>query len=152
MVESIKLLDVLEANIDEIAGQWAADVKKNKRTPHYQDIADEKLVLQAIKFYSQLRNMLVAPNRYDKAQEFFMHYARTCYESGIPLHEAIYALNMMRRHMWLYAEFQAIFINAIEHNQAIDSVMRIMLLIDYAVHEITRYYQDRIRLETKQKM
>ncbi len=149
MVESIKLLDVLEANIDEIAGQWAADVKKNKRTVHYKDIADEKLVLQAIKFYSQLRNMLTVSNRYDKAQEFFMHYARTCYENGIPLHESIYALNMMRRHMWLYAEFQAIFINAIEHHQAIDSVMRIMLLIDHAVYEITQYYQDRIRLETK---
>ena len=149
MVESIKLLDVLEANIDEIAGQWAADVKKNKRTPHYQDIPTERLVLQAIKFYSQLRNMLIAPNRYEKAQEFFMHYARTCYESGVPLHESIYALNMMRRHMWLYAEFQAIFINAIEHQQAIDSVMRIMLLIDYAVYEITQYYQDRIRLEQR---
>jgi hypothetical protein len=149
MVESIKLLDVLEANIDEIAGQWAADVKKNKRTPHYQDIPTERLVLQAIKFYSQLRNMLIAPNRYEKAQEFFMHYARTCYESGVPLHESIYALNVMRRHMWLYAEFQAIFINAIEHHQAIDSVMRIMLLIDYAVYEITQYYQDRIRLEQR---
>lgn len=149
MVDSIKLLDVLEANIDEIAGHWAADVKKNKRTVHYKDIADEKLVLQAIKFYSQLRNMLAVPNRYDKTQEFFMHYARTCYENGIPLHESIYALNMMRRHMWLYAEFQAIFINAIEHHQAIDSVMRIMLLIDHAVYEITQYYQDRIRLEAK---
>jgi hypothetical protein len=148
MVESIKLLDVLEANIDEIAEQWAVDVKKNKRTEHYRDIPDDKLVLQAIKFYSQLRNMLVAPNRYEKAQEFFMHYSRTCYESGIPLQECIYALNMMRRHMWLYADFQAIFINALEHNQAIDSVMRIMLMMDYAVYEITQYYQDRIRLES----
>ena len=149
MVESIKLLDVLEANIDEIASRWAADVKKNKRTVHYRDISDDKLSLQAIKFYSQLRNLLTAANRYEKAQEFFMHYARQCYESGIPLHEAIYALNMMRRQMWLYAEFQAIFINALEHNQAIDSVMRIMLMIDYAIYEITQYYQDRIRLESK---
>jgi hypothetical protein len=147
MVESIKLLDVLEANLDEIAAHWAADVKKNKRTVHYRDIPDEKLVLQAVKFYSQLRNLLIAPNRLEKAQEFFMHYARICYENGIPLHEAIYALNMMRRHMWLYAEFQAIFINALEHNQAIDSVMRIMLLVDHAVYEITEYYQDRLRLE-----
>lgn len=151
MVESIKLLDVLEANLDEIAAHWTADVKKNKRTMHYRDVPDEKLSLQAIKFYSQLRNMLTAPNRYEKAQEFFMHYSRTCYENSIPLHEAIYALNMMRRHMWLYAEFQAIFINALEHNQAIDSVMRIMLMIDYAVYEITQYYQDRIRLESKKK-
>ncbi len=148
MVESIKLLDVLEANIDEIAERWAADVKKNKRTVHCHDLPTERLVLQAIKFYSQLRNMLVDPHRLEKAQEFFMHYSRIFYENGVPLHEAIYALNMMRRHMWLYAEFQAIFINALEHNQAIDSIMRIMLLIDHAVYEITQYYQDRIRLET----
>ncbi|MFO7569511.1 MAG: hypothetical protein R6W75_06905 [Smithellaceae bacterium] len=148
MVESIKLLDVLEDNIDEIAQHWAADVKKNKRTMSCWNIPEDKLVLQAVKFYSQLRNMLVTPNRFERAQEFFMHYSRTCYESGIPLQEAIYSLNLMRRHMWLYADFQAIFINAIEHNQAIDSVMRIMLMIDYAVYEITQYYQDRIRLET----
>jgi len=30
MVESIKLLDVLEANIDEIAANWTADVKKKQ--------------------------------------------------------------------------------------------------------------------------
>lgn len=108
MTDSIKLLDVLEANIEEIAGHWAVDVRKNKRTVHYRDIPNEKLVVQAVKFYGQLRNMLIAPNRYEKTQEFFMHYARVCYENGIPLHEAVYALNMMRRHMWLYAEFQAI--------------------------------------------
>ena len=149
MVESIKLLDVLEGNIDEIAKHWAADVKKNKRTMHCWNIPDDKLVLLAVKFYSQLRNMLIAPNHYEKAQEFFMQYSKTCYESGIPLQETIYALNLMRRHMWLYADFQAIFINALEHNQAIDSVMRIMLLIDYAVYEITQYYQDRIKLEAR---
>ena len=60
-------------------------------------------------------------------------------------------MNMMRRHMWLYADFQAIFINAIEHQQAIDSVMRIMLMMDYAIYEIIQYYQDRLRLETKKK-
>lgn len=146
-MDSIKLLDVLEENIEEVARHWIAAVKKNKRTVSYQDIPDDQLIVQAVKFYSQLRNMLVAPNRNEKVQEFFMHYARTCYESGIPVHESIYALNLMRRHMWLYADFQAIFINALEHNQAIDSIMRIMLLIDYAVYEITQYYQDRLQLE-----
>lgn len=59
---------------------------------------------------------------------------------GIPLHESIYALVLMRRQMWLFADFQAIFINAIEHSQAIDSIMRIMLMMDYAIYEISEYY------------
>lgn len=145
MVDSIKLLDVLEANVDEIADHWALDVKKNKRTVHYHDIPKEKLVPQAIKFYSQLRHLLVDPNRFETAHVFFQKYAEICYGDGIPLHESVYALNMMRRHMWLYAEFQTIFVDALEHNQAIDSVMRIMLMMDYAIFEITQFYQERLR-------
>jgi hypothetical protein len=57
----------------------------------------------------------------------------------------------MRRHMWLYADFQAIFIDALEHHQAIDSIMRIMLMMDYAVYEITEYYLDNMPKESKKK-
>ena len=32
----------------------------------------------------------------------------------IPLEEAIYALIMMRRHLWLYADFQALFLTALD--------------------------------------
>ncbi|MBN1473308.1 MAG: RsbRD N-terminal domain-containing protein, partial [Syntrophaceae bacterium] len=85
-MDSIKLLDVLEENIEAISKNWIAEVKKNKRTLSYHDIPDDKLILQVVKFYSQLRNMLVSPNRNERVQEFFMHYARTCYESGIPVH------------------------------------------------------------------
>ena len=129
----------------EIAGNWAACVKKDKRTVHYHDIPKEKLLPQAIKFYSQLRTLLVEPNRFEKAHDFFQQYAETCYNHDIPLHESIYALNVMRRHMWLHAEFQTMFINALAHNQAIDSLMRIMLLMDYAIFDITQYYQERLR-------
>ena len=31
----------------------------------------------------------------------------TCYNTHIPLPQAIYALILMRRHMWLFAEYQA---------------------------------------------
>jgi hypothetical protein len=145
MAEAIKLLDVVEADVVEIAGNWAVSVKKDKRTVHYHDIPKEKLLSQAIKFYSQLRSLLVEPNRFEKAHEFFHQYAETCYKNGIPLHESVYALNVMRRHMWLHAEFQNIFINALAHNQAIDSLMRIMLMMDYAMFDITKFYQDRLQ-------
>ena len=145
LMESIKLLDVVEANVVEIAGNWAACVKKDKWTVHYHDIPKEKLMPQAIKFYNQLRSLLVEPDRFEKAHEFFQQYAETCYNNNIPLHESVYALNVMRRHMWLHAEFQTIFINALAHHQAVDSLIRIMLMMDYAMVDITQYYQDRMQ-------
>ena len=73
-------------------------------------------------------------------KNIFKNTLKKCHELGLPLQEAIYGLILMRRHMWLYADFQAIFIDALEHNQAIDGIMRVMLMMDYAVYEITQYY------------
>jgi hypothetical protein len=143
MVDSIKLLDVAEQNAEEIAEHWAIEVQKNKRTTHYQNIKKEKLKVYAVDFYRNLRSLLVPDNRIENTQKYFQKYAKKCHELGLPLQEAIYGLTMMRRHMWLYADFQAIFIDALEHNQAIDGIMRIMLMMDYAVYEITQYYLDK---------
>jgi len=140
MVDSIKLLDITEQNAEEIAEHWARDVQKNKRTTRYQNLKKEKLVVYAVDFYRNLRNLLVPENRLEFTREYFQKYAKKCHEMGLPLQESIYALVLMRRHMWLYADFQAIFMDALEHNQAIDSIMRIMLMMDYAVYEITQYY------------
>ena len=151
MTDSIKLLDVAEQNAEEIAESWAREVQKNKRTTHYQSLKKEKLILYAVDFYRNLRNLLISSNRIEITQVYFQKYAKNCHKNGIPLHEAIYALVLMRRHMWLYADFQAIFIDALEHNQAIDSIMRIMLMLDYAVYEITQYYFDNMPKESKKK-
>ena len=151
MIDSIKLLDVTEENAEEIAEHWAMDVQKNKRTTHYQNLKKEKLIVYAVDFYRNLRKLLVSDNRFEITQKYFQKYAKKCHENGLPLHESIYGLILMRRHMWLYADFQAIFIDALEHNQAIDSIMRIMLMMDYAVYEITQYYLDHMPKESKKK-
>lgn len=143
MVDSIRLLDVTEQNAEEIAEHWAMEVQKNKRTTHYQNIKKEKLKIYAVDFYKNLRDLLVPDDRLENTKKYFQKYAKKCHELGLPLQEAIYGLILMRRHMWLYADFQAIFIDALEHNQAIDSIMRIMLMMDYAVYEITQYYFDK---------
>jgi hypothetical protein len=149
MIDSIKLLDVTEQNAEEIAEHWATDVQKNKRTTYYQNIKKEKLIIYAVDFYRNLRKLLTSDNRIETTQEYFKKYAEKCQKIGLPLQEAIYGLILMRRHMWLYADFQAIFIDALEHNQAIDSIMRIMLMMDYAVYEITQYYLDDIPKDSK---
>lgn len=151
MIDSIKLLDVTEQNAEEIAEYWAIDVQKNKRTTYYQNIKKEKLIIYAVDFYRNLRKLLVSDNRIEITQEYFKKYAEKCQKIGLPLQEAIYGLILMRRHMWLYADFQAIFIDALEHNQAIDSIMRIMLMMDYAVYEITQYYLDNMPRDSKKK-
>ena len=125
-----KLIDLTENHAEKIARQWARDVKTNVRTPSYRNIADEKIVHQATEFYHQFREMFFNDEPYQQAEKFFEGYAEQRYREGIPLHEAVYALILMRRHIWLYAEFQAIFITAVEHRQAVESLSRTILMFD----------------------
>jgi hypothetical protein len=81
------------------------------------------------------------------AEIFFEHYAEKSCREGIPLHEAVYALILMRRHIWLYAEFQAVFIVAVEHRQAVESLSRTILMFDYAMYFITRKYLELMKVE-----
>ena len=141
MLASLKLIDLVEKNAEEIARGWAAEVIKNKRTPHYHKFSEGKLLPQAIEFYHHLRKILMSSDAFQDGQEYFLRYAKTCYEDGIPLHEAVYALVLMRRQMWLFAEFQTTFITVVEHQQAIDSITRTILIMDYAIYRITQHYQ-----------
>lgn len=149
MLASLKLTDLVDKNAEEIAKQWVIAVKKNNRTPHYHNLPAEKIMPQAIEFYRQLSKLVRVSNTFEDAQDYFLRYAQTCYAEGIPLHEAIYALVLMRRQMWLFAEFQATFVTVVEHQQAIDSITRTILVIDYAVYKITQHYQDLMNLEFK---
>jgi hypothetical protein len=142
-----KLIDLTESNAEKIAKQWAKDVKTNEKTKSYHGASDERILLQATEFYHHFREMFVHDAPYRQAEKYFEHYAQERYGERIPLHEAVYALILMRRHIWLYAEFQAIFITAVEHRQAVESLSRTILMFDYAMYAITRKYRELMKLE-----
>jgi len=147
-----KLVDLIERCPSEIAKQWCRDVKRNPRTPSFQKIPDDELIPIAIGFYGKFRELFAADNPFETAQKIFGKYAEERFEQGIPVHEAIYALVLMRRHIWLYAEFQAIFVSAMEHRQAAESLNRTILMFDYAIYVITERYQFLIRNNIRKKL
>jgi hypothetical protein len=84
---------------------------------------------------------------YEQAKEIFEKYAEERYKEEIPLHEALYALILMRRHMWLYAEFQALFNVEVEHRQAVESLSRTILMFDYIMYVVTRKFWKMMKLD-----
>ncbi|HPQ07359.1 MAG TPA: hypothetical protein PLA76_09625 [Syntrophales bacterium] len=145
MSGSMKLVALIESHAEAIARQWAKDVRRNPRTPSYHNMPEEAVVPIAMRFYDHFRQMFYAEKPAEASREYFRRYAEEVYRRGIPISEALYALIMMRRHIWLYAEFQTIFISAVEQKQAVDSLVRTILMFDYAVLFISERYQELIR-------
>ncbi len=152
MSGSLKLIALIEKHADPIARAWAKDLLRNARTASYHEIPEEKLVPLAIRFYDNFRQMFYSDRPAETSRDFFVRYAEEQYAAKIPLHEAIYALILMRRHIWLYAEFQVIFITAVEQKQAVDSLVRTILMFDYAITFMSQRYQELIRGELNERL
>lgn len=147
MSGSLKLVNLIESHAEAIAAQWARDVRKNPRTPSYHHFLEEQIIPIAVRFYDNFRRMFYSEKPAETSQDYFARYAEDAYRKNIPLNEALYALIMMRRHIWLYAEFQTIFISAVEQKQAVDSLVRTILMFDYAILFISQRYQELYRAE-----
>jgi hypothetical protein len=142
-----KLVDLTQKNADTIARQWAKDIKTNAKTYAYHNASEEEIILQAKYFYNNFQLMFFNESPYEQAKEIFEKYAEERYKEGIPLHEALYALILMRRHMWLYAEFQSIFNVEVEHHQAVGSLSRTILMFDYIIYVVARKFWEMMKLE-----
>jgi hypothetical protein len=151
MLASLKLLDLMADKADSIARQWAKDVIQNPKTPYYHKMDRDKILPQAIEFYQKLSRVYTAKDPFTAIQSFMGKFAEDRFNEGIPLHEALYALVLMRRHIWLYAEFQAIFITVLEQLQAMDSLTRTILMFDYISYALSEKYVELMTRNPKKK-
>ena len=139
-----KLISLCEQHAEKIAEQWYRALSENPRTTSFRLMPKEGCLRHAIYYYRHVGDMYFADDCY-KAVEHALdvngfvedHYAR-----GIPLHEVIYALILMRRHVWLYAEMQVLVVNESDRIQSVDSINRVLLTFDYATYITARKYYE----------
>lgn len=146
-----KLIEITEKNAEAIARQWYNNIKMNPKTPYYHTMPAEKAVQQALHFYSRVGKLFLSDNPFEDAHVLFAQFAEDSYRLRIPLPQTIYALTLLRRHMWLYAEFQAAFMTAVEHHHAAESLNRTILMFDYATYVIALRYEELLRKEVEDK-
>ncbi|HOD34808.1 MAG TPA: hypothetical protein PLR20_03230 [Syntrophales bacterium] len=135
-----KLLHVTEQHAKEISGQWCKAIQSNPRTPTLHTTTREKCVEFAVEFYKNLRRIYFDEPPYKQVEKYFEHYAEERVREGLPLHEAIYALVMLRRQMWLFADFQAIFMTAMDQYKAVESINRTIRIFDQGIYIISKKY------------
>lgn len=146
-----KLIELTEKNAEAIARQWYSNVRMNPKTPAYHDMPENSAIRQALDFYKNFRNLFFTDNPFEEANTLFCKFAEERYRERIPLPQVIYALILMRRHLWLFAEYQATFITAIEMQHAAESLSRTILMFDYAIYIVISTYDGLLRKEMDDK-
>jgi len=137
-----RLFDVVVQHKRDIAENWAKDVRKNPKTPAFHDFTQEQCVNFAVDFYENFANFYFEPKPYTAQEEYFNKYAERRYQEGIKLHQAIHALIMMRRHLWLYSDMQVVFTSPLDSYQAVETITKTIRLFDHAIYIISRRYEE----------
>jgi hypothetical protein len=135
-----KLIEITESHAEEISREWCKAVRTNPRTKSYHSMAAEECFPHALSFYRNLRTIYFSEKPYKEVCDYFSKYAEERYQEGIPLQEAAYAIVMMRRHMWLYAEFQALFLTPVDHHRAIATINKTIRVFDQGLYCIIKRY------------
>jgi hypothetical protein len=141
-VAADRLLEFTDRHAEEIASEWWKNIRKNQKVPSYHSLNEKDILPHTIQFYKSLKQFYNSENAFEATASFAKKYTETSFKLGIPLQEIIFALVMMRRQMWIFAEFHALFINALDIHQATDSINRTVLLTDYATYSIVQRYLD----------
>ncbi len=139
---AVKYVELAELHAGRMAKRWALDVQNNARTKKYKDLDEESIINQGVKFYHNFSKMFAEDKISESTLKYFRTYTKESFDMSIPMDEAVYALILLRRHIWLYAEFQTIFSSGIDQRQALDTLSRTILLFDYAIYEVTKEYQE----------
>ncbi|OPY09261.1 MAG: hypothetical protein A4E66_01758 [Syntrophus sp. PtaB.Bin001] len=137
-----RLFDVLVQHKRDIAASWATDVRKNPKTPSFKEYTQDQCINYAVDFYENFIKVFFESKPYPEQEAYFSKYAERRFKEGIPLHEAIHALIMMRRHLWLFADMQVIFTSPLDQYQAVETITRTIRLFDHAIYIIIRRYKE----------
>ena len=140
---SDRLMDLCSQHADDIAERWLESIIKNSHTSTFVCNPRESCLRHASFIYKNLRRMYFAENPFNEVQSIMdaTGYAEEQYSRRVPLAEAVYALIMMRRYVWLYAETSDLFNTTSDMYLVLQSTNRILLLFDYAVYIVIDKYE-----------
>jgi hypothetical protein len=140
---SDRLMDMCSQHAEHIAAQWYQSLMSNSRTPSFSCNPKESCLRHAVFIYRNLKRMYFSEHPYQEVARMLdtTGYAEEQFGRKIPLAEAVYALILMRRFVWLYAESSDMANTSSEMYPALQSTNRILLLFDYAVIIVIEKYE-----------
>lgn len=139
------LMQFTADHADQIGELWYKAISTNPRTQAYQFMNKETCLRHAEFICKNLNRLYFSENCAAEVSNLLDadgfvedHYAR-----NIPLDQIIYGIILLRRQLWLYADFQSLYnsIDDVDMLQMVYSINRVLLVFDYIISIATGKYR-----------
>ncbi len=97
-----RLIKLIEDNANELTDRVYRDILTQEETKSYRTLPENVVRDRIFDVYSRLDSWLVKEKHTGEVQRSYTDLGRKRFKEGIPLHEVIMALMLIKRHLWLY--------------------------------------------------
>jgi hypothetical protein len=136
------MIEIAKHHAGEMAESWVQEIMANPKTPSYHSLPRELCLSTAFTFYTNIIILYKSEKPHHEVVSFFSRYAEQSFKNDIPLQEAIYALTMLKRGIWLYPAIQHIFLTTFDQKMVVESFNRTIRLFDLATHVVIGKYEE----------
>jgi 8-oxo-dGTP diphosphatase len=138
-----RLVNVIIKNKEKIIEQWLADVAVNPSTAEYHKV--DKKILNNIcdKILSNLTLWMGGVHDVGKIRNFYTKLGRERKKAGFKISEALSALSLIRKHIWIFSLSQESFQKNIDLYMTFELQRRMTVFFDLATFYLTRGHEEK---------
>lgn len=141
---SARLIQRIENNWEAIAANVIGQVRRDQEVSHYQSLSESEIRERAHDLVVNLSYWLLSNNSAEIGSRYEA-LGRRRYREGVPLHEVVYKLAMIRRSIASYVMEQNLALSAVEVYEELDLVRSLTRFFDKVVHNVVRGYESEMR-------
>jgi ADP-ribose pyrophosphatase YjhB (NUDIX family) len=136
------LVTLVREQAPRIAGLWLQEIRTTASTPHYAAMRPEDLLGRASTALTQFGRWLQSDQNNEEIRDFYLAIGRERRAAGVPLHEVLSSLSLLRKHVWTFARGQGIWRRPIDVYRVLELDRRIALFFDRAAYHAARGWEE----------
>ncbi len=137
-----KMVLLIKDNADEITKRLCKDLFSRQENGSYHLLNEDVVYERAYEVYNKLDSWLKGDKtRAGEMRDYFTKLGRKRFHEGIPIHEEIMTLMLIKRHLWLYVLEKHVLDSSFELQQALQFNNRVVLFFDRVIFFVTSGYE-----------
>jgi len=130
---SQKLVELIEANAEELTGRWLKEVRVHRDTPKYRTLPEEELRQRAFHVYSHLGRWVGHEEHNEEVEESYKTLGAVRLREGFRLSEVVAALTITKNVLWVFVLSRGFFDSVVQVYQTLELYNSVVTYFDRAV-------------------
>lgn len=140
----LKIMEMIKTHVDEMTKRVVKDLLSRGETQYHKKFSEEFLYERVSDIYRGLNHWLDRATPKEEINKFYEDLGRKRFQDGIPLHEVILFLMLIKRHLWLFLLEKHFFESSYELLKSLELNNRIVLFFDRAILAATLGYEEEL--------